>query len=57
MWCNATKQIIKNGWNLQPIKMDGKYEFSITYKTKNDFSLIINRKDGGSVWVEKHWTF
>jgi hypothetical protein len=38
--------------------VDGKIKIepSITYKNK-DMKVVLNKKDGGSIWVEKTWTW
>lgn len=46
----------KIGLQLQPIQYDKDYHVSITYQNKNkDFQVVINKKDGGYIGVQKTW--
>jgi hypothetical protein len=49
-------QVEKEGFGIKPLIIDGKFYPSLTYK-KDNFKVVINKKDKGSIWFEWFGTF
>jgi hypothetical protein len=46
----------KTGFSIQPIRFDKNTHISITYQNKKkDFQVVINKKDGGYIGMQKTW--
>lgn len=46
----------KSGFNIQPIKFNNNVHLSLTYQNKKkDFQVVINKKDGGYIGMQKTW--